>query len=47
MKDVLLQKKNLNIVVGHYKLLSNVNKTRAANASVIIITILFLINFLF
>ena len=46
MKDVLLQKKNLNIVVGHYRY-SNVNKTRTASASVVIITDLFLLIFCF
>ena len=40
MKDVLLQKKNLNIVVERYKF-SSINKIKAANATAIGIIILF------
>ncbi len=38
MKDVLLQKKNLNIVVERYKY-NNINKIKAATATAIGITI--------
>ena len=46
MKDVLLQKKNLNIVVERYKN-NNINKIKAATATAIGITILFLLIFCF
>ena len=46
MKDVLLQKKNLNIVVERYKY-NNINKIKAATDTAIGITILFLLIFCF
>jgi len=46
MKDVLLQIKNLNIVAEHYKY-SSMNAIKAASATAIGITILFLLIFCF